>query len=978
MVEVDEYFKYQTDYEKQYGPNTLFLMQVGSFFEAYQTMDEGHDLSKIGSMLNIVVSKRNKSVVTVDRKNPYMAGFPVHATSKFLRVLMENGYTVVLCEQITSPPKPKREITGVYSPATYLNDNTTPDNMYILSIYVEENANHKTKDRLLSVGLALLDLSTGRSIVHEVHSTLDDDKIALDEASKFINSYNAKEVILTTNNITLITNDNLNKYLEIGNKIHHQKTLDELKKQPGNKLITSIAYQQEMLSKVYGQSKISPIEDLDLEHMEYGRNAFIVLLKYAIDHNPSIVNKLDKPELYEQNKYLHIGNNATSQLNVFADGTQHVSSSIKSLFDVINRTSTPMGRRFLKNALVQPLVSPHVLNQRYRFIDDLMRDKKWETVENILKEIGDIERWERKMKIGSLHPMEMYQWIVSHKQATKMFRLFDSFFEYDLRQLELDQTDMLAHVEATLAVDELQKYIITDITGNIFKEGVHPEVDAIQDEIDICNNFMESLASVLDGYIDDGPKKDARVIRVESNERDGHFLTLTKRRCDMLEKQLKNLVEIEVPVGKTKHSLKVSKLEIKHAIGKAGNTKISLPELQKNSDKVVVLTHKLKTKVKQLYEKHIIELSSVFRQTMSDITNMVTLLDFLKGGARTAHENRYTRPVIMDSSKSFVQVEQLRHPIVEKINTETEYVPVDIHLGVQGSNQDGILLFGLNSAGKSTLQKAIGIAVVMAQIGYFVAARKLTFCPYHSLFTRISGNDNIFKGLSSFELELVELGAILKRSGENTLVLADEIAKGTEHQSGLVIVMAMIEKLSESQTSFITATHLHELCDMDTWQNIHNVKKYHLHVEFDEKTQSLVYDRTLKEGNGSSFYGLQVAKYLMNDKDFIEKTIRISNSVGTYTFVSDKKSRYNGAVLMTKCQVCGHKPKKGQVPLETHHIEFQKNADQDGFLLNKPHKHKNHKSNLVVLCSECHDKIDTGELVIKGYKETSKGMKLEL
>ena len=129
--------------------------------------------------------------------------------------------------------------------------------------------------------------------------------------------------------------------------------------------------------------------------------------------------------------------------------------------------------------------------------------------------------------------------------------------------------------------------------------------------------------------------------------------------------------------------------------------------------------------------------------------------------------------------------------------------------------QDGILLFGLNSAGKSSLQKSIGIAIIMAQMGYPVASKYFEFSPYQNLFTRISANDNIFKGLSSFALEISELRAIIKRSNENTLVIADEVCKGTEHKSSLIIVMTMLEILSKRKTSFITATHLHDLVNIE-------------------------------------------------------------------------------------------------------------------------------------------------------------------
>ena len=147
---IDDYFEYQEKYQKQYGSKTLFFMQVGSFFEAYQTLTQGYDLSIISNLLNILVSKKNKSIVTVDKKNPYMMGFPCPAISKFLKVLIDNGYTIILCEQVTPPPNPRREVTEIYSPGTYL-ENTSQDNNYILSIFIEEITQLKTNQHYLSI-----------------------------------------------------------------------------------------------------------------------------------------------------------------------------------------------------------------------------------------------------------------------------------------------------------------------------------------------------------------------------------------------------------------------------------------------------------------------------------------------------------------------------------------------------------------------------------------------------------------------------------------------------------------------------------------------------------------------------------------------------------------------------------------------------------------------------------------------------------
>lgn len=959
---IDYYFKEQKHYEIIYGSKTLFMMQVGGFYEMYQTLTEGPNLTKISSILNILVSKRNKSVATVDRKNPKMSGFPLVVLNKYLKILVDNSYTVVICSQITLPPNPKREVTGIYSPSTYIDDINNPDNNYLLTIYIEEIKDIKTLKIYYMCGMALADLSTGKSIVYEVYSEHHDEKLSLDEVVKFINVYNPKEILLISD-IKTITSDDLELYLELKDKTYLHKTIVELYGIKGYKKVKDIAFQQELLKKVYPQiNTLSPIEYLNLERLDYLRLAFVLLIQYAFEHNKNIINNIKLPDIYEKDNYLHLGNNAIYQLNIFKNTSNQetCTSSIKSLFDVINKTSTPIGRRYLKNILSSPLINSDELNYRYDIIDYLLTSKVTTEIEKILNEIGDIERLDRKINLLIIHPMELYNWINGQKKINELLKLLNTDelkykLRYDINELYLAHNQMILNIESIFNIEELIKYLINDISGNIFLKGVYSDIDNIQDELNLCSNFMESLAIKLSGMIDDTKQKNKEMIKVESNDREGHYLTLTKRRAELLQKVLKKDEKLEIDINK---------LIFKHAV--KGNSKIFLPELEKNSDQVIHLTNKLKLLIKTYYIEEIKKIN-----IEPQITELIGFIDFCKSGTIVAKKNSYCKPKIVEYEKSFVTCKGLRHAIVEKININSEYVPVDITLGTD--NCDGILLFGLNSAGKSTLQKALGISVILAQIGYYVPALEFKYFPYKSIFTRISSNDNLFKGLSSFTLELTELRSILKRSGSNTLVIADEVCKGTEHTSSLIIVMTMIEMLSKSKTSFISATHLHELTNFKRLETLNNVKLYHLHVELDSINNKLIYDRGLREGSGMSFYGFEVAKYLMNDPEFITIASEIHKEFGGEVLVSDKKSNYNSNVHMTKCQVCNKIPKEGEIPLETHHIEFQKNCDENGFILSKKHKHKNHTTNLVVLCHYCHDKIDTNQLIIDGYENTSHG-----
>jgi DNA mismatch repair protein MutS len=367
-------------------------------------------------------------------------------------------------------------------------------------------------------------------------------------------------------------------------------------------------------------------------------------------------------------------------------------------------------------------------------------------------------------------------------------------------------------------------------------------------------------------------------------------------------------------------------------------------------------------KLKEFFKKDMEQLLSKFGETLHYWSRKMAYIDFINSGAICAITNHYTKPTINVKKSSYFKAKELRHPIIEKISTDTTYVPHNMELGYE-TEQNGILLYGINSSGKSTLMKSIGLNVVLAQIGYYVAASDFTYSPYHSLFTRICGNDNMFKGLSSFMVEMMELMAILKRNDSNTLVLGDELAKGTEFRSGIVIVSYMLEKLSESNSSFITATHLHDINKLASIQKLDNLKTKHLKITYDAVNDMLIYGRELLDGQGETFYGLQVAKFLMKDKHFNERTLELLNEYdGVKEVVT---SKYNKEVIVESCEVC-----KSTNKLETHHIVWQKDFEEKKASL---HLQKNDKSNLVVLCMECHDKVDRGEIEVEGWVETSKG-----
>ena len=400
---------------------------------------------------------------------------------------------------------------------------------------------------------------------------------------------------------------------------------------------------------------------------------------------------------------------------------------------------------------------------------------------------------------------------------------------------------------------------------------------------------------------------------------------------------------------------------------------------------------KLKAEIKEQFNKLMTQLYKDYNTPIKEIESFIGNLDFVKSCAKASYNLNYVRPNINSNDESsYVNCEELRHPIIERINN-TMYIPNWVRLGVQvesdklyDSNNrkyisddpqmDGMLLFSCNSLGKSSYMKSVGLSVILAQMGMFVPAKEFTYYPFRNLMTRIIGNDNMHKGQSSFAVEMSELRGIINRADKYTLVLGDEVCHGTEQNSGIALVATTLKWLAAKNVKYIFATHLHQLSRMNEIKDINNVKSYHLQVKYDDENDRLIYNRKLCPGSGSSIYGIEVARAMGLDEEFISQanSIRKKYTGLSEKFLNPKQSAYNSKLYVKECEICG------EPGVDTHHIIFQSQADENN---NVDHRHKNHYSNLVILCKNCHHSVH-GEnvdkkLIINGYLETSDGIVLD-
>jgi DNA mismatch repair protein MutS len=975
MSIVKDYINYHNKYEKIYGINkSIVFMQIGGFFEAYGTNDVGPDLINISKITGVTRSKKNKiSHPEVSLEHPYMLGFPLISLIKFTEMLLENDYVIIVIEQVVSDKtdkkkKEERKVTNIYSKGTYIENLEKKDGNFICCVYFSMDP-QKDHSSLLSVGIAATDVSIGHTYIHEAYSTKYDTNFALDEADRFINSIDPKEILIyyidSKNNDVISkkkAKDLILSYLKLNDDCRYFDTID-------NKY-TKLGFQNEMLGKVYPSSKslITPIEQLNLERNLYALVSLVLIFDFIYDKNTILLHNLKKPTFYINTKHLTLGNNAIRQLDILENYNNNSKCKYKSLFHVLNKTSTALGERFLKNRLLSPLIDSTELNETYDLIDNMIKKDFYKQVENYLENIRDIERLERKIKLQILRPFEIYHFVNSYENIYDLINIISKGKSIKKIQNILPSEKnikkckkFLDYIEKIFNMDELNKYSNMDMKTNVFNDDIYTDIDDITKNVDQAHTLIEDLRATLDELV---KQKSKQSIHIKKNNRDGFYLSLTNLKANALKTILKTKTEIKVGTK----TIKTSLLEFKDA-GKS--TKIYFPSLDQKSDDIEKYNDELQALNRKYFLKELVNIDEEFSDMFASINKFIATIDFIKSSSKVACEYGYTRPKLIEHDSGYVNAIQIRHPIIERI-IDYEYIPHDIELG---KDLKGMLLYGLNSSGKSSSMKALGLSVIMAQSGLFVPAKEFILSPYHSLYTRITGDDNIFRGLSSYALEMVEVNAILKRTGKHTLVIGDEVCRGTEHISGNAIVAATIIKLAKTDSSFIFATHLHEIMTLKDIKELKTVKAFHIHVGYDEKTDTLIYDREMKEGSGDPIYGITVARHIIQDTEFIDKAMEIKNELmqSYNNIISGKTSKYNTNIFMYECHLCGKKDTSSHLSnLETHHINFQKDCE-NGLVKTKKHIKKNHESNLIVLCNDCHDKIHAGKIVLDKYVLTSKG-----
>ena len=631
------------------------------------------------------------------------------------------------------------------------------------------------------------------------------------------------------------------------------------------------------------------------------RRCLAALMEFAGDHVPSALKSLDEPEAWTPDGEVRLGNAALEQL-----GLLNIQKDKEGLIGLMDQCRSVAGRRLMRSRLIRPVSDISVLEARLNHIEEVGK-REPATIERGLRSLYDISRLWRRIELGSATISDMSCLLRSYEAAQGLGFSSGTFF-----------TDVFGRWNITAAVE-------------LAREGCRIPIRILPfNAMDPC--FAQGLA--IRKEAEDLVKSMAGDLYLEDAEGGGFRITGTKRRINAVWTMLRDGGDASATVVTYKSSANLETATLA-AISKRHRDWM---------DTWVPTWHTLwATALKDL---------AAWRGASAEVEAWCADLDVGWTVSRIASAWSWTRPVFVgDAEVGSVEVTGLRHPILERL-VKVPYVAHSLTLSSSG--QTGVLLYGMNASGKSSLMKALGLAVLLAQAGFPVPATSLRLAPFTAIFTRILGNDNLWAGLSSFAVEMTEFREILQLADERSLVLGDELCSGTESLSATALVAAGVETLAARGTKFVFATHLHELAALIPADS---VKAMHLRVHYDASTDQLVYDRNLADGAGSALYGLEVCRALDLPPGYLDRATAIRKQLAGW--VAPHRSVYSATTVMDRCEVCN-----GTVGLEAHHIQHQA-AGGD-----------NKASNLVCLCAKCHDDHHGGRLVIQGWEDTGTGRRL--
>ena len=775
----------ETPLMKQYNaikakhPDALLLFRVGDFYETF-----GEDAVVSSKILGITLTKRaNGSASHIE-----LAGFPHHAMDTYLPKLVRAGQRVAICDQLEDPKTTKkivkRGVTELVTPGVTYNDKVLDhkNNNFLAALVLGDQ----------KYGVAFLDVSTGEYLVAEGRP---------DYIEKLLQSFEPKEVLYRRSDRSVFNE----KY---GRQYYNYMLED---------WVFEESFARDLLIRHF---QVKSLKGFGIDHYREGVVAAGVVLHYLNDTRHDQMRHISNLSRIEEERFVWMDRFTVRNLELLYSPND----GALTLFDVMDRTTTPMGGRLLKRWISLPLKERNPILERqevvYYFSHQNEAAKK---LTDLLKNVSDLERMVSKISTQRINPREVVQ-LGRTLEVLPEIKVICNEAESDSLKRLGDRlnpcTKALEDIRSTLT-DEPP---VAVAKGNVIREGVSEELDEYRK---LSTSGKDLLAGLQRREME---KTGIPSLKIAYNNVFGYYLEVTNTHRDKVPEswnRKQTLVNSERYITE----------ELKELEGK----------ILSAEDKIAVLEPKLYADFVSLLAEYI--------QPLQLNAAILAQLDCLLGFAYLAEENNYVRPSLEEHYK--LSISDGRHPVIEKqLPPESPYIANDLYL--DRDEQQIIMITGPNMSGKSALLRQTALIVLMAQIGSYVPARRAEIGLVDKIFTRVGASDNISMGESTFMVEMNETASILNNLSDRSLILLDEIGRGTSTYDGISIAWAIAEYVHESPTRAKTlfATHYHELNDMsDSFERIAN-----FNVSVKEVDNKVIFMRKLVPGGSEHSFGIHVAK----------------------------------------------------------------------------------------------------------------------
>ena len=750
-------------------------------------------------------------------------------------------------------------------------------------------------------------------------------------------------------------------------------------------------YQTEILKKFFPH--LSSFYEMFPTH-HIALQAFCFLLDFVYQHSPNLVKKLSEPLFENYTDKLMLANHSLHQLNII-DDMRHT-GRYRSVGSLLNNCVTTMGKRHFLYHLHYPITHEPTLQASYDITEHLLNrgQETWLNIRQQLTTITDLEKFSRKVVTRKITPINLVALVAD---LTAIQTLYNQTHTDAVLMKYLKSSDIQAHC-TEISADITRVFCLAECQGEItettyiINKGISPLIDELRNTSFNGKAKLEAICNFLSGLIQRYEKTTAAkdYVKIHETAKSDALLIATTRRIGLLKEAIK--AENKTAVNLTFHAeetfmFDLTSLEYDNNGGSKNDKVITSRQIKEITRANETAREKLVREMQLFFQNYMGEFMK-FDIPLQAIIKYTTEMDMLQCKCFIANKYNYCKPQIQQApaapasapaapapaaENSFFSFTDIRHPLIEYLQSNELYVTNDLTLAQQQQAQSasGILLYGTNAVGKTSFIKSVGIAIIMAQAGLYVPCSTFVYKPYRTIFTRILGNDNLFKGLSTFAVEMTELRAILMLADAHSLVLGDELCSGTESDSALSIFTAGLEILHEKNSTFLFATHFHEITKYEEITALPRLKMLHMAVHYNKENNALVYDRKLREGPGESMYGLEVCKSLNLPDAFLQRAhdIRMKYRPERQNILSLSPTHYNAKKLVGNCEIC-----KNNKASEVHHLQHQKNASAQNDYIQT--FHKNHVANLLNICEDCHQKIHKSGQQHKVVKTTA-GYKLQ-